>query len=275
MSRLERPHRTERRGFWIGFLRRYFEAPSPFPPPPPPSVLLPLTCRRGGFIPSCLSDDAVSTCNFDRGFTVIVAILHRIEPLDNSAISKGVSPAARDSAKQTISTMLGLFPSDHFSVIDTVSKHPLHRLLFSSHRNNGNQDEHPSGVPRPYGGGRGRGRGRGSYNNRGDNSNNERQDSGYGGRWGSNNTKDSDDGLSNFPGAKVQNSPGREAFPGGWGGGGSGGGGASNSDNGGWEQASGGAGPSDGEQGSSGWGSATKKAASGNGWGSGNSGGGW
>ena len=73
-------------------------------------------------------------------------------------------------------------------------------------------------MPRPYGGGRGRGRGRGrgSYNNRGDNSNNERQDSGYGGRWGSNNTKDSDDGLSNFPGAKVQNSPGREAFPGGW-----------------------------------------------------------
>ncbi|KHN38799.1 Transcription elongation factor SPT6 [Glycine soja] len=114
------------------------------------------------------------------------------------------------------------------------------------YRNNGNQDEHPSGVPRPYGGGRGRGRGRGrgSYNNRGDNSNNERQDSGYGGRWGSNNTKDSDDGLSNFPGAKVQNSPGREAFPGGWGGGGGsgggssgwggGGGGASNSDNGGW-----------------------------------------
>ncbi|KAG4958801.1 hypothetical protein AAZX31_13G053400 [Glycine max] len=106
--------------------------PPPFPPPPPPSVLLPLTRRRGGFISSCLSDDAVSTRNFDRGFTVIAAMLRRIEPLDNSAISKGVSPAARDSMKQTISTMLGLLPSDHFAVTVTVSKHPLHRLLFSS-----------------------------------------------------------------------------------------------------------------------------------------------
>ncbi|PNX62658.1 hypothetical protein L195_g061252, partial [Trifolium pratense] len=84
------------------------------------------------------------------------------------------------------------------------------------YRNNGSRDEHPSGVPRPYGGGRGRGRG--SYNNssRGHNSNNERHDGAT--RWGSAATKDRDDNLSNFPGAKVQNSPGREAFPGSWGG---------------------------------------------------------
>ncbi|CAJ1946862.1 unnamed protein product [Sphenostylis stenocarpa] len=117
--------------------RSLFQFLPPKPPPlPPPSVhLLPLT-RRRRFLPYCLvdgfSDDAVSTRNFDRGFTVIAAMLRRIEPLDNSAISKGVSPAARDSMKQTISTMLGLLPSDHFSVTVSVSKHPLHRLLFSS-----------------------------------------------------------------------------------------------------------------------------------------------
>ncbi|KAJ1404514.1 YqgF/RNase H-like domain [Sesbania bispinosa] len=154
------------------------------------------------------------------------------------------------------------------------SSTPASRTGRGDYRNNGNRDEHPSGVPRPYGGGRGRGRG--SYNNsRGHNSHNERQDSGYGaGRWGSV-AKDGDDSLSNFPGAKVQNSPGREAFPGGWGGnsGGSGwGGGASTGDNGGWGHESGGAGPSDAERGSSGWGTGSKRASE-NGW-SGNAGGG-
>lgn len=63
--------------------------------------------------------------------------------------------------------------------------------------------------------------------------NNERQDSSYdGSRWDST-SKDGDDGLSNFPGAKIQNSPGKEAFPGGWGSGGSGGGGNGWSDSGG------------------------------------------
>ncbi|BAU01119.1 uncharacterized protein LOC124833972 [Vigna umbellata] len=111
--------------------------PSKPPPIPPPSVhLLPLTRRRRRFLLYCVvdgfSDDAVTTRNFNRGFTVIAAMLRRIELLDNSAISKGVSPAARDSMKQTISTILGLLPSDHFAVTVTVSKHPLHRLLFSS-----------------------------------------------------------------------------------------------------------------------------------------------
>ncbi|CAL0332811.1 unnamed protein product [Lupinus luteus] len=110
------------------------------------------------------------------------------------------------------------------------SSTPGSRTGRSDYRNNGNLDEHPSGLPRPYGGGRGRDRG--SYNNdsRGHGSNNERE-----GRRVSN-TRDGDDGLSNFPGAKVQNSPGREAFPGGWGGSGGGsdwGGGAGTSDNGG------------------------------------------
>ncbi|XP_057506714.1 LOW QUALITY PROTEIN: transcription elongation factor SPT6 homolog [Actinidia eriantha] len=75
------------------------------------------------------------------------------------------------------------------------------------YRNSGNRDGHPSGVPRSYGG-RGRGRGRvGSYNS-------DRQDSDHGSKkW---DAKDADSGWSSFPGAKVQNSPGREAFPGGW-----------------------------------------------------------
>ncbi|XP_061365616.1 uncharacterized protein LOC133308896 [Gastrolobium bilobum] len=109
----------------------------PSKPPPPPSLLR----RRRCFITACLvsgvdgfSDDVVSTrkSTFDRGFTVIANMLKRIEPLDNSVISKGVSDSARDSMKQTISTMLGLLPSDQFSVTVTVSKHPLHRLLVSS-----------------------------------------------------------------------------------------------------------------------------------------------
>ncbi|KAL1352205.1 hypothetical protein HN51_016203 [Arachis hypogaea] len=155
------------------------------------------------------------------------------------------------------------------------SSTPGSRTGRGDYRHN-NRDEHPSGVPRPYGGGRGRGRGRGrgSYdNNRGHGSNNERQDSGYGGSRWSSAKKDADD-LSNFPGAKVQNSPGREAFPGGWGGSGGGsssgwGGGNSGDDNGGW---GGGAGPSDTDNGGSGWGAGSKKASD-NGW-SGNAGGG-
>lgn len=69
---------------------------------------------------------------FDRGFSVIANMLKRIEPLDSSVISKGVSDSAKDSMKQTISTMLGLLPSDQFSVTIRVCKAPLDRLLASS-----------------------------------------------------------------------------------------------------------------------------------------------
>ncbi|KAI5427480.1 Transcription elongation factor spt6, variant 5 [Lathyrus oleraceus] len=131
------------------------------------------------------------------------------------------------------------------------SSTPGSRTGRPDYRNNGNRDEHPSGLPRPYGGGRGRGRGSYSNSSRGHNSNHERRAGAT--RWGSA-VKDGDDSLSNFPGAKVQNSPGREAFPGGWGGGASGG------DKSGW-----GAGPSDAEQGNSGWGTGSKKAGD-NGW---------
>ncbi|XP_058203463.1 transcription elongation factor SPT6 homolog [Rhododendron vialii] len=108
-----------------------------------------------------------------------------------------------------------------------------------------NQDGHPSGLPRPYGG---RGRGRGSHNSSGDNDGNDGRDG-----WGS------------FPGAKVQNSPGREAFPGGWGGGGSGDGVSGGGVSGGWGSSGGGGG---GGWGSSGGGSGDADAGGGNsGWG--------
>lgn len=93
-----------------------------------------ICCLVSGVDGGGLFDEFVSTrkSSFDRGFIVIANMLKRIEPLDASVISKGVSDSAKDSMKQTISTMLGLLPSDQFSVTVTVSKRPLDRLLFSS-----------------------------------------------------------------------------------------------------------------------------------------------
>lgn len=102
---------------------------------PPPSVssaaAVTVSCLSSG---GGVSDDFVSTrkSSFDRGFLVIANMLKRIEPLDTSVISKGVSDSAKDSMKQTISTMLGLLPSDQFSVMIRVSKHPLDSLLISA-----------------------------------------------------------------------------------------------------------------------------------------------
>lgn len=93
------------------------------------------------------------------------------------------------------------------------SGHPMdrdrHRSGRSDYRNGGNRDGHPSGAPRPHGG---RGRGRPYNSGRGSSS------SGRDDRHGFQRSGSKDPaGLSNFPGAKVHNSPGRESFPGGWG----------------------------------------------------------
>ncbi|CAK9143041.1 unnamed protein product [Ilex paraguariensis] len=66
--------------------------------------------------------------------------------------------------------------------------------------------------------GRGRGRGRGR-NSCGDCSTNERKDFSYAtsSKWGSNSNEGIRIGRNNFPGARVQNSPSKEAFPGDWG----------------------------------------------------------
>lgn len=93
-----------------------------------------VSCLISGVDGGGVSDDFVSTRNsgFGREFSVIANMLKRIEPLDTAVISNGVSDSARESMKQTISTMLGLLPSDQFSVTVRVSKVPLNRLLVSS-----------------------------------------------------------------------------------------------------------------------------------------------
>ncbi|XP_077237900.1 seed maturation-like protein [Tasmannia lanceolata] len=122
--------------------------------PPPPSFLSPrhrpplfltkkretLKHHRSSSVVSCLfsgidgAGDFVSTQNsgFRREFSVLANILNQIEPLDTSIIAKGISNPAKDSMKRTISTMLGLLPSDQFDVTIRVSKQPLDRLLASS-----------------------------------------------------------------------------------------------------------------------------------------------
>ncbi|KAG4914372.1 hypothetical protein JHK87_051929 [Glycine soja] len=95
---------------WNPYLRSLFQflppKPPPFPPPPPPSVLLPLTRRRGGFIPSCLSNDAVSTRNFDRGFTVLNGLLSRDNQKEGISIPIGIIPAGSDNS--LVWTVLGV-----------------------------------------------------------------------------------------------------------------------------------------------------------------------
>ncbi|ERN01694.1 uncharacterized protein LOC18429779 [Amborella trichopoda] len=78
--------------------------------------------------------DFVSTRKggFKREFKVLANMLKQIEPFDTSAIGKSASACCKESMKHTISSMLGLLPSDHFSVTVTVSRHPLARLLTSS-----------------------------------------------------------------------------------------------------------------------------------------------
>ncbi|KAF3796523.1 hypothetical protein EJ110_NYTH01580 [Nymphaea thermarum] len=79
-------------------------------------------------------EDCVSTrrVRFHREFAVLANILKRIEPLDTSVIGEGVSSAAKESMKRTISTMLGLLPSDQFAVTVKVPQQPMARLLSSS-----------------------------------------------------------------------------------------------------------------------------------------------
>ncbi|KAK8592938.1 hypothetical protein V6N13_043436 [Hibiscus sabdariffa] len=111
----------------------------------PPSSLtrfLPNRCNRplSAVIVSCLNsggvhDDyfvSIHKSHLDRGLLVISNMLKNIEPLDNSVVSNGVSDSAKESMKRTISTMLGILPSDQFSISVSISRPPLHRLLFSS-----------------------------------------------------------------------------------------------------------------------------------------------
>ena len=80
----------------------------------------------------------------------------------------------------------------------------------------GSQERHPSGLTtKPH-----VEQSHCNYNSRRESNTNRGKGSGYGStfQWGSDCTNGSgiENGWKNFPGAKIQNSPGREAFPGGW-----------------------------------------------------------
>ncbi|MQL78198.1 hypothetical protein Taro_010647 [Colocasia esculenta] len=83
-----------------------------------------------------LADEFVFTAREERRrrreYSALANVLCRVEPLDASVIGEGVSVAAKDAMKRTISSMLGLLPSDQFHVAVGVSRHPLRRLLVSS-----------------------------------------------------------------------------------------------------------------------------------------------
>lgn len=83
-----------------------------------------------------LADDLVSTAREQRRrrreYSALANVLCRVEPLDVSIIGEGVSAAAKEAMKRTISSMLGLLPSDQFHVAIRVSNQPLDRLLISS-----------------------------------------------------------------------------------------------------------------------------------------------
>ncbi|KAL5974299.1 hypothetical protein ACLOJK_030963 [Asimina triloba] len=113
----------------------------PFPPrreplhnSPSSSSSVVLSCLLSGVDGGGVADDFVSTrkATFRREFSVLANVLKQIEPLDTSIIADGVSSPAKDSMKRTISTMLGLLPSDQLTVTIRLSKQPLDHLLVSS-----------------------------------------------------------------------------------------------------------------------------------------------
>lgn len=79
-------------------------------------------------------DDYVSTRGrkFNKEFNVLAKMLKQIEPLDTSVIGKGASDTSKEAMKRTISSMLGVLPSDRFQVTVGLSRQPLARLLHSS-----------------------------------------------------------------------------------------------------------------------------------------------
>ncbi|XP_044490110.1 uncharacterized protein LOC123214423 [Mangifera indica] len=133
------------------------------PAPPPPSLyqrrrFLPITSfllsspplclpsvshnygkRRTNKIVSSLSssfDDFGSESNFSSAGSskksVLLDMIQEIEPLDVTLVQKDVSSTTLDAMKRTISSMLGLLPSDRFQVSIDALWEPLSKLLISS-----------------------------------------------------------------------------------------------------------------------------------------------
>lgn len=64
--------------------------------------------------------------------SVLRDIILQIEPLDIQQLAQDASSDAMDAMKRTISGMLGLLPSDQFSVVVETEREALARLLVSS-----------------------------------------------------------------------------------------------------------------------------------------------
>lgn len=64
--------------------------------------------------------------------SVLASMIQEIEPLDVTLIQKDVPPTTLDAMKRTISSMLGLLPSDRFQVFIEALWEPLSKLLVSS-----------------------------------------------------------------------------------------------------------------------------------------------
>ncbi|KAK2664938.1 hypothetical protein Ddye_003512 [Dipteronia dyeriana] len=78
-------------------------------------------------------DDVNSQPNSDSSKkSVLSNMIQEIEPLDVTLIQKDVPPTTLDAMKRTISSMLGLLPSDRFQVSIEALWEPLSKLLVSS-----------------------------------------------------------------------------------------------------------------------------------------------
>ncbi|TXG64177.1 hypothetical protein EZV62_011171 [Acer yangbiense] len=78
-------------------------------------------------------DDVSSQPNSDSSKkSVLSNMIQEIEPLDVTLIQKDVPPTTLDAMKRTISSMLGLLPSDRFQVSIEALWEPLSKLLVSS-----------------------------------------------------------------------------------------------------------------------------------------------
>ena len=64
--------------------------------------------------------------------SILSNMIQEIEPLDISLIQKDVPMETINAMKRTISSMLGLLPSDQFHVIIEAFWGPLSKLLVSS-----------------------------------------------------------------------------------------------------------------------------------------------
>lgn len=64
--------------------------------------------------------------------SIFLNLIQEIEPLDLSRIQKDVPIGTIDAMKRTISSMLGLLPSDRYQVIVDASWESLSKLLLSS-----------------------------------------------------------------------------------------------------------------------------------------------